>query len=88
MKKDLKSTMSLVVVFIASIIMTFLMCINEVNATSYPSAAPSPSIKADARNNGIYWIDPGATYRSGSTLQFYATGDGYGPEEPQESNPA
>lgn len=42
---------------------------------------------ASADDNGLYWIDRGQTYRSGAVLQFYATGDGYGPEEPQELDP-
>lgn len=65
-----------------------------------PSVTPSPSPSvtmspkptvvpdlASETGNGLYWIDSGKTYRSGATLQFYATGDGYGPEEPQELNP-
>ena len=44
-------------------------------------------MRAQPKDNAIYWINPGATYRSGATLQFYATGAGYGPEEPQALNP-
>jgi len=49
-----------------------------------PPAAPDIASEAD---NGLFWIDAGVTYRSGATLHFYATGAGYGPEEPQELNP-
>ncbi len=57
-----------------------------------PSPSPSPTtpvsdMQADPANNGLYWINSGSTYRSGATLQFYATGDGYGPEDPQDINP-
>ncbi len=69
--------------------------------TSLPSSIPtdtprpSPSItptdipdqQAQPAENGLYWINEGATYRSGATLQFYATGAGYGPTEPQELHP-
>lgn len=48
---------------------------------------PASSMQADPANNGLYWINSGSTYRSGATLQFYATGDGYGPEDPQELDP-
>lgn len=49
---------------------------------------PDPaSQQANSADNGLFWINPGATYRSGASLQFYATGDGYGPEEPQEVDP-
>ncbi len=44
-------------------------------------------MRAQPKDNGLYWINAGATYRSGATLQFYATGAGYGPEEPQELEP-
>lgn len=44
-------------------------------------------MRAQPKNNGLFWINAGATYRSGATLQFYATGAGYGPEEPQELEP-
>lgn len=47
---------------------------------------PEPD-KANEADNGLYYIDSNTTYRSGATLQFYATGAGYGPEEPQELNP-
>lgn len=43
--------------------------------------------QAQPDDNGLYWINEGATYRSGATLQFYATGAGYGPTEPQELLP-
>ena len=46
-----------------------------------------PPDTASHANNGLYYIDSGTTYRSGAVLQFYATGAGYGPEEPQELNP-
>lgn len=54
-----------------------------------PSTTPTdvPDQQAKAADNGLYWINEGATYRSGATLQFYATGDGYGPEEPQYMDP-
>ncbi len=72
-----------------------------VNAVPIPSASPSPNPsaspspsgpprvpdKANEADNGLYYIDSNTTYRSGATLQFYATGAGYGPKEPQESNP-
>ncbi len=48
---------------------------------------PIPDQQADPTQNGLYWINEGATYRSGASLQFYATGDGYGPDEVQESDP-
>lgn len=54
------------------------------NASDEPDPA---SQQANPADNGIFWINPGATYRSGASLQFYATGDGYGPEEAQELNP-
>lgn len=57
--------------------------------TTTPTSTPSrnqPDIALES-NNKIYWINSGATYRSGASLQFYATGAGYGPEEPQELNP-
>lgn len=63
------------------------------NTTYYSAWSKGKYIKtkkpfiARASRNGLYWINPGATYRSGATLQFYATGAGYGPEEPQELNP-
>lgn len=44
-------------------------------------------MRAQPKDNGLFWINAGATYRSGATLQFYATGAGYGPEEPQELDP-
>lgn len=88
MKKNLRTTISRMILCMTSIMMTFLICSNEVNAASDPSAAPSaPIIRANAKDNALCWINPGATYRSGATLQFYATGDGYGPEEPQELAP-
>lgn len=55
-----------------------------------PTPMPMPIEQPDiARTsyNQIIWIKPGATYRSGATLQFYATGDGYSPADPQELNP-
>lgn len=54
-----------------------------------PSVAPTdiPDQQALPAENGLYWINEGATYRSGATLQFYATGAGYGPTEPQELRP-
>ena len=56
--------------------------------TPVPSpTTPVSDMQADPDNNGLYWINSGATYRSGATLQFYATGDGYGPEDPQELEP-
>ncbi|MCI8732242.1 MAG: hypothetical protein HFH57_14185 [Lachnospiraceae bacterium] len=55
--------------------------------TPSPSPAPMPPDTASPANNGLYYIDSGTTYRSGAVLQFYATGAGYGPEEPQELNP-
>lgn len=88
MKKDLRSTTSLMIVLMASIMITFVMYANEVNAASEPGMTQPISARASAERNSIYWINPGATYRSGATLQFYATGDGYGPEEPQGSDPA
>lgn len=48
--------------------------------------SPVPDI-ASAADNALYWINKGTTYRSGAALQFYATGAGYGPKEPQELNP-
>ncbi len=57
--------------------------------TTTPTSTPSgnqPDIALES-NNKIYWINSGATYRSGASLQFYATGAGYGPEEPQELHP-
>lgn len=54
--------------------------------TPSPTGTPEPDIASEA-DNGLYYIDSGTTYRSGATLQFYATGAGYGPEEPQELNP-
>ena len=47
---------------------------------------PVPEIASEA-DNAPYWIDQGVTYRSGALLQFYATGAGYGPDEPQKLNP-
>lgn len=47
----------------------------------------SSDMRAQPKDNGLYWINAGATYRSGATLQFYATGAGYGPDEPQELQP-
>ena len=67
-----------------------------ITGTPIPSGSitPSPSpttpvsdMQADPANNGLYWINSGSTYRSGATLQFYATGDGYGPEDPQDIDP-
>lgn len=66
-----------------------------VSASGTPTPSPSPTVTqpaltpdlASEGDNGLYWIDSGQTYRSGATLQFYATGDGYGPEEPQELDP-
>ena len=49
-----------------------------------PDASPVPDLASETAN-GLYWIDNGTTYRSGANLQFYATGDGYGPDEPQET---
>lgn len=51
------------------------------------SARPIADQQAQPADNGLYWINEGATYRSGATLQFYATGAGYGPTEPQELLP-
>lgn len=51
-----------------------------------PRATEEPDL-AFPSDNGLYWISRGATYRAGANLQFYATGAGYGPEEPQELNP-
>ena len=48
---------------------------------------PIPDQEADPTQNGLYWINEGATYRSGASLQFYATGDGYGPDTAQETDP-
>lgn len=48
---------------------------------------PIPDQQADPTQNGLYWINEGATYRSGASLQFYATGDGYGPDTAQETDP-
>lgn len=66
--------------------------IKDPTPTNTPSPSPSPSgtpvpDKANEADNGLYYIDSNTTYRSGATLQFYATGAGYGPEEPQELNP-
>lgn len=47
----------------------------------------SSDMRAQPKDNGLYWINAGSTYRSGATLQFYATGAGYGPDEPQELQP-
>lgn len=57
-------------------------------AKTYAAAAldEQPDIALRA-NNKIFWINAGATYRSGATLQFYATGAGYNPEEPQQVDP-
>lgn len=52
--------------------------------TPTPDASPVPELASETAN-GLYWIDNGTTYRSGANLQFYATGDGYGPDEPQET---
>lgn len=49
-----------------------------------PSTSPVPDLASETAN-GLYWIDNGTTYRSGANLQFYATGDGYGPDAPQET---
>lgn len=73
------------------------------SATNTPTQAPSDPTKppvtvtatpsgeqpdtANALNNKIFWINSEATYRSGANLQFYATGAGYNPEEPQQTNP-
>lgn len=54
--------------------------------SSSRSAYNIPYIASEA-DNGLYWIDPGKTYRSGVILYFYATGAGYGPDEPQELDP-
>lgn len=53
----------------------------------YPSVTPMSAVRANKANNKIFWIRYGATYRADATLQFYATGDGYGPEEQQELYP-
>lgn len=57
--------------------------------TNRPTIMPTdiPDQEADPTRNGLYWINEGATYRSGASLQFYATGDGYGPDEVQETDP-
>lgn len=56
------------------------------NQKPEPPEKPVPD-KANEADNGLYYIDSNTTYRSGATLQFYATGAGYGPEERQELNP-
>ncbi len=59
-----------------------------VTVSPTPTKEPEePSDIAKTSNNKIFWINPGATYRSGANLQFYATGAGYNPEEPQQLNP-
>lgn len=58
-----------------------------------PTSTPRPTVSgeqpdiASATDNKIFWINAGATYRSGASLQFYATGAGYSPVDPQETNP-
>lgn len=42
---------------------------------------------ASAADNGLHGLRNGATYRSGQTLRFYATGAGYSPSAAQERNP-
>lgn len=60
----------------------------SISPTATPTGRPTitPDQQADPTQNGLYGINEGATYRSGASLQFYATGAGYGPDEVQESD--